>query len=280
MDESVLREAKPPAVPETVDGLTVVGIAIVAYSLTNVMHEGVGHGLACVLAGGQPKFLNAIFFSCGADLGPTGNRVLAAGGSVANLVLAGLCSIGLRFVRAPSAGHYFLWLLLALNVLMPFGYLLFSGAGGFGDWAVVVDGFRPPLLYRAVVALAGAVLYFIVAPRLLMPGLNQYLGGDPATRRRRAMQVALVPYLAGGVTYVLAGLLNPESIWLVLLSAAAASFGGTSWLAYYPGGSEDRRKSHTALPLPAGIPRQTGWIVAGALAFVLFVGVLGRGVKL
>lgn len=266
---------------DAVDRWTVIAIAIVAYCITNVVHEGLGHGLACVAAGGKPGALNAIYFSCANELSAGGHRVLAAGGSVANLILASLCYLGMRLRRnAPGSVHYFLWLMFALNVLMPFGYLFFSGISGFGDWGVVVDGLPYYWLFRALVALTGAALYFLVAPRILLPGLNVYLGGDRDVRSTRAKELALTPYLAGGTTFVIAGVLNPVSVWLVLLSAVAASFGGTCWLAYYPGGKDDLRADHSALEAPAGVRRSVPWMIAGAAVGLVFIGILGRGITL
>ena len=277
------RNLSRTAISSTVDRATVIGIAIVAYCIANLVHEGIGHGFACALAGGRPTALNAVYFSCGeADMTEGGKRVLAAGGSVANLALAIIAWAGMRFRRrTPGSLHYFLWLLFALNALMPSGYLLFSGIAGFGDWALFVAGFHPAWLFRVIVSAAGALLYFVVVPRLLMPGLNVYLSRDAQERKKRAKDVALVPYLAGGITFVVASLLNPQSIVLVLLSGAAASFGGTCWLAYYPSGSDDEKLYRARAPeKPAGIPRSVGWIVAGVVMLVVFIGVLGRGVNL
>ena len=44
---------------------TVIAIALVAYALTNVAHEGLGHGGMCVAMGGEPLVLNAVYFECG-----------------------------------------------------------------------------------------------------------------------------------------------------------------------------------------------------------------------
>jgi hypothetical protein len=60
--------------PQAVDRLTVVAIAIVAYCVTNVVHEGLGHG--------------------------NGLRLLAAGGGIANLVLAAAAFVILRLWRS------------------------------------------------------------------------------------------------------------------------------------------------------------------------------------
>lgn len=269
--------AKTPAI----DALTVSAIAVVAYAFTNLVHEGLGHGGACLLLGGVPKELNAIFFSFDdATVGPGGHRMIAAAGGVADLVVAAGAYLVLRGGRVrPGPMHYFLSLLLALNVLMPFGYLLFSGVSGYGDWAVVLDGLGWPWVGRAALTLAGAGLYFFVAPRLLMPILNVYLGRDARGRAERARRMSRLPYLVGGVTYVLAGTLNSTSWTLIFLSAAAASFGGTSFLAWCPGRADEEFRSaapEEAAPLPRSVP----WIVVGALSFALFVGVFGPGVKL
>src|SRR5438874_40979 len=87
---------------------------------------------------------------------------------------------------------------------------------------------RACVLLRGGMAIVGAVLYFIVAPRLLMPPLDSFLGTDPAGRAARARMLCLIPYLAGGVSLVVAGILNPYGLRVVLISAVAAAFGGTS----------------------------------------------------
>src|SRR5262249_20086592 len=152
-------------------------------------------------------------------------RWISAGGSIANVIFALPLVWALRRGR-PSAAtpRYFLWLFAAVNLLTAFGYLLYSGIGGIGDWAHVVQGLGSPLLFRGGMSLVGGVLYFRVAPRLLMPALEPFLGRDPAVRAGRIRMLCLVPYFAGGVSLVLAGLLNPYGIKLVLISAAAAAF--------------------------------------------------------
>jgi hypothetical protein len=134
--------AAPSADPSRLDRWTVGAIAVIAYVVANVVHEGLGHGGACVLVGGRPQELNAIFFECSVEgLPPAAERWLAAGGSIANLVVAVLAWVALqRLPRTWGGARAFSWLLLAVNLLMPFGYLLFSGLGNIGDWAVVVRG--------------------------------------------------------------------------------------------------------------------------------------------
>jgi hypothetical protein len=95
---------------------------------------------------------------------------------------------------------------------------------------------------------------------------------------RRARVLTLVPYLAGGALYVIAGLLNPMSPVLVLISAAAASFGGTSALTWMTAPLHGSRYPRSAAP-PLSIPRSPAWIVAGLCVAVVYVGVLGPSIR-
>ena len=271
-----------PSSPDAsrLDPWTVGAITVIAYAAGNVVHEGLGHGGACVLVGGRPEELNAIFFECSVEgLPPAAQRWLAAGGSIANLALAVLAWIALqRLPRTWGRARAFAWLLLAVDLLMPFGYLLFSGLGNIGDWAVVVRGLEPPLAWRGALSVAGALLYFRLAPSLLMPPLEPFLGTGPE-RQVRARTLSVLPYVVGGITFVSAGLLNPHGIDLVLISAVAASFGGTSLLLWYPR-VWARRPPVAPEEVPLGVPRSRAWLVAAAFTLILFVGVLGAGVPI
>ncbi len=272
---------RPESEPTTLDPWTVGAIAVVAYAVSNVVHEGLGHGGACLLVGGRPETLNAIFFECSVDgLPASAGRWLAAGGSLANLVAAALAWVALRSLPAGwGRARDFAWLMLAINLLQPFGYLLFSGLGGIGDWAVVVSGLEPAVAWRLGLTALGAALYFWWAPRVLMPPLKPFVGAVPEERARRTRTLTLLPYLVGGVTFVVAGLLNPHGFVLVLISAAAASFGGTSLLAWYPGVWARRAPAGLAGPR-LGVSRSVPWLLLGAIVLAVFVGMLGPGVAL
>jgi hypothetical protein len=255
------------------DSLTIAAIAVVAYCAANVVHEGLGHGVACLLVGGRPLSFNAIFFACGDENVSTWGRVtVAAAGSIANVVFGVLAAQLLaRWRPADTAMRYFLWLFCAVNLLTASGYLLFSGVGGLGDWADVVAPLGAPVVSRIAMTIVGAILYFVVVARILDRRLEPFLGTE---RKRRLGPLARLPYAVGGATFVLAGLFNPYGLELVLISAVAASFGGTSLLVWYPFGL---RAGDTAQAPPA-IPRSTGWLVAAVVTLVVFVGILGRGI--
>ena len=262
------------------DPWTVGAIAVVAYALSNVVHEGLGHGGACIAVGGHPRQLTAVFFDGDVEgLPASAGRWVAAGGSLANLAAAAVAWAALRVIPARwGRGRFFLWLVLAVNLLQAFGYLLFSGVGGIGDWAAVVRDLQPAALWRLGLTVVGAVLYFVVAPRLIMPWLEPFLPAEPEERLARVRTLTLLPYLVGGATFVLAGALNPLGWIYVLISAVAASFGGTSLLAWYPM-LWAKRTPVTSVEVPLGVPGSPAWLVAAAIALVLFVGVLGPGVR-
>jgi len=260
------------------DRITIIAISALAYALANVVHEGLGHGGACLLFGARPTMFNAIFFNYDETTASDAvQRAISAAGSIVNVVV-GLPLVGLLRSRASLSPHwrYFLWLFAAVNLLTAFGYLLFSGIGGIGDWSRVIQGAQPALLFRLALVVPGALLYFVVAPRLLMPALDPFLGRDPEARVARARRLSLIPYFAGAATLVLAGLLNPLGIKIVLISAAAASLGGTSLLAWYP--TIPRTPSSYATDVPLGITRSIPWIVAAVIATAFFVFVLGPGI--
>src|ERR1700686_1165656 len=218
---STLREATQP------DLLTIVAIAIAATVIADFIHEGVGHGGMCAAAGGQPLALSTVHFECSAD-----TRLVAAGGTLANLIFGALCWVAARAVRQTGSWRYFFWLLMTFNLFDAGGYFLFSGIGNFGDWAAVVAGWQPAWAWRVGLIALGTVTYFLLFVPLCVRELRPFLGRDAATRVRRARQLTLAPYLTAGILSCIAGALNPVGPLLILVSAAAASFGGKSGLAW------------------------------------------------
>lgn len=257
------------------DRWTVAAIGIIAYCTANLIHEAGGHGGACLLVGGKPQVLNAIFFNYDeSTVSAAGRRFIVAGGSMLNVIVAGLLFLLLR-LRLPSRARYFTWLLMVLNLVTAFGYLCFSGVGGVGDWAVVIEGLPHHTLYRVLEVVAGVILYFVVAPLVTWSGIAPFIGAGP-DRARRASTLTLLPYLVGGATFVAAGALNPLGFRILLISAVAASFGGSSLLAWFYT-MRARQLAHGA-EATLGVTRSRPWIVAAVVCLAIFVGVLGRGI--
>jgi len=262
-----LREVTQP------DLWTIAAIAIVASAIADVIHEGIGHGGMCAATGGQPLALSTVHFDCSADA-----RLVAAGGTLANLIFGVLFWVAARAVKQIASWRYFFWLLMTFNLFEAGGYFLFSGIGNIGDWAAVVAGWQPAWAWRVGLTALGTVTYFLLFVPLCLRELRPFLGRDAKTRVRRARQFTLVPYLTSGILSCAAGALNPVGPLLILISAAAASFGGYSGLAWMSNLLYGPRIPSSELQMPE-IERSLGWMVAAVILAIGFIAELGPGVK-
>ena len=272
---AMAESSQPPARTATNPDLwTIAAVAVVAAVITDLIHEGMGHGGMCVATGGQPLMLSTVHFECSAD-----TRLVAAGGTLANLIFGMLAGVVMHSVKRSAPWRYFLWLLMTFNLLDAGGYFLFSGIGGIGDWAAVVAGWQPAWAWRMGLAALGIVTYFFLFVPLCLRDLRPFLGGDIKIRVRRARQLALVAYLTSGILACVAGAVNPVGPLLILISAAASSFGGHSGLAWMWSLLRNPRIPSTGLQM-AEIDRSRGWIVTAVILAVGFIAGLGPGVKL
>jgi len=264
-----------PAAKIEADRLTIASIGIVAYILANIIHEGLGHGGACLLTGGRPLLITAVNMDCSAD-----NRFVIAGGSLMNAVAAALFFLlGRSTPRTSPHLKYFAWLSMTVNLIGPAGYLAFSGIGGFGDWAQFIQGFSPQWAWRVSLAIAGIGAYILFV-RWSLLALRPLIGSDSEQRRIHAVRLTMVPYFAGGIVECLAGAFNPQGWFLVAMSAAASTFGGSSALLWSPnwlrGSSIPTGPDASAVPIQRSWP----WIAAAAVIAVSFILVLGPGIHL
>jgi hypothetical protein len=253
------------------DALTICAISILAGILTNVLHEGVGHGLVALLTGAKSGVLTTVAWSSAFD-----SRLVAAGGTLVNLAAALVFWLALRSAKNASVPtRYFLLVSCAYNLFTGTGYFFFSGVTNFGDWAAVISGLHPHWLWRALLVVAGATSYFAAALGVGI-GLVRYVGIRREPQRRLRM-LTMVPYLSAIVLASVAGLLNPLGMQLLWQSALPATAGGQSgllWLQYYiPRGTEPERS-------PGQLARSYVWIAVAAFLAVVYVVVLGRGITL
>jgi hypothetical protein len=132
---AVASQHERPA-PSADDILTICAISIVAGILTNILHEGVGHGLVALLTGAKSGVLTTVAWSSAFD-----SRLVAAGGTLVNLAAALVFWLALRSAKhASMAMRYFLLITCAFNLFTGTGYFFFSGVTNFGDWAAVMLG--------------------------------------------------------------------------------------------------------------------------------------------
>lgn len=275
-----MADPAPAAAPSAaLDLPTIAAIGMVAYLLSNLVHEGLGHGGTCWLVGGRPLGLSSAWFDGDmTGLSAWAVRAEKAGGTLANL----LCGLGLlawlRTMRRPTAQlYYFVWLAMTVNLLQAGGYLMASPLLGFGDWKDFIAGLAPRFAWQLGltalgVLISGAALSFGV--RTLAP----LLGGQLAERQRRARWLCVVPYVfAGALVFSIAALFNPGGK-VFILTSAAAHLGGTAWLVWLPAWVKPAKATTPAEPL--ALSRHRGWLLAGLLAALVCIFVLGPAIYL
>jgi hypothetical protein len=257
------------------DAFTVGAIAVLAYMLGNVLHEGLGHGGACVLSGAKPLVISSVHFECSHD-----SRLVMAGGTLVNFLAGAVFFVFGRLTgpRYPRL-KYFFWINMTVNLYTATGYFLFSGIGGIGDWGDFIQGFGPQWPWRICLAIFGAATYLLAA-RISLLELRPLIGSNEGQRYLRAVRLSVIPYFAGGILMCVAGSLNPQGALLILISAAASTFGGTSALMWTP----QLLKGGTLIaygPPAEAMPIHRSWplIVTACVIAIAFIGVLGPSVR-
>jgi hypothetical protein len=183
--------------------VTIAAVAITAYALCDLVHEVAGHGLAALMVPG----VRVLSLSTVA-LQTTGNsRIVAAAGSIAN-VLFGAVALRLFHRRARfSAAEYFFWLFGSLNLMNGSGYPLYSAVLGFGDWEVVVRGLQPAWMWRMGLGIVGAAAYIGVIT-LSAKELARAVERNLVSRVEIA-RLVFVAYWAGGALLLVGAAFNP-----------------------------------------------------------------------
>ena len=253
------------------DAPTVCAVSVLAGILANVLHEGLGHAATALLTGAKSGVLSTVAWSSAQD-----SRLVAAGGTLANLAAGLVFWLALRGARSASVRwRFFLLTSLAFNLFDGTGYFLFSGFTDFGDWAVVIAGLPAHWLWRALLVFVGISSYFGAA-LIVGSALVRYVG-VPQNDSRRLTKLTLLPYLTSIVLATASGLLNPIGMQLMWQSALPATAGGHSgllWLKYYiPRGTVPERSSDV-------IGKNYAWIAAAIALSMPFIFVLGRGITL
>ncbi len=270
----------PPAdVKRDVHLPTVIAIAVVVYALASFLHEGIGHGGACLLVGGNPTSVTTVYFESNTDALSRWNiKLIKAGGTLVNLLAGflGLMVLRKRNGMSPTT-RYFFWLFMTVNLLTGGGYFLFSGIANIGDWASFVNDFPHAWAWHIGLTVLGAVSYLTFVYISLIE-FGKFAGGKSPEQFKLANKLSLIPYISGGILSVLAGMLNPKGMIFVAISAAAASFGGTSGLAWMMSWFRNA-KIPKVENSPLQIPLSWGWIVTGIIVSFVFIFVLGRGVQ-
>ena len=251
---------------------TLAALGVLGYMVSNVLHEGLGHGGAAWLSGAHRIVLTSTYMDAGFD-----TRWILAAGTLVNLGFGLLGLAALRTMRgAGPVARLLVWAITAYNLLEGSGYFLYSGISGQGDWAEWMKGLTPLWGWHAGSVVLGVVLY-LVSQWLLARELVEIAGGEEARLRRLAWTI----YFAGGIAACVAGARNPQGWKMVVLSAVASSMGGASgllWIADVGRGVARRLGRRDTVPVT--IPAAPVVWAAAAVLLAVFVWWLGPGVTL
>jgi hypothetical protein len=263
------RNLKP-----VVDGLTLVAIAAMAISFTVAFHEGV-HALACLATGGDLLEYSALYEECDS---PTvmQAKIVAGSAPTFNLLAGTLLWLTLRRWKNRSSQTWlFLWLLMLMNWFYGAGYFMFSGLSNIGDWAVVIEGWAPNWLWRALMIIIGAFLYILFI-RQGLKLLSTRIGGRVDEQLSRANKLFITPYVTAIVVILVAGLFCPCGWPSLPTTAGLIAAGGA--LSPFVFMIRWFRTEHFEKPVgaPLEIRRHGSWIAAGVVVVFVYVYILGQ----
>ncbi len=256
----------PDRVEAQDDRLTLIALSVFACILQDVLHEGLGHGVTAWITGARHITLSTVALQSDID-----TRWISANGTLVNIFFGAVFWILLR-THYPPAMRYFLLLAMAGNLFTGTGYFMFSGAFDFGDWAAVISGTHPHWLWRALLIIVGVISYY--ASMLLVRTELRYFRGLE-TNPRRIRTLCWTPYFTDGILAGLGGLVNPAGLFYVIASALPSTLGANAGLLSLP---SMMRRSNAAQEQAEPIRRNTALIASAALAALLFIFVLGRGI--
>jgi hypothetical protein len=253
----------------TYDKLTVIAIAALACIVQDVLHEALGHGGMALLTGAHHLTVSTVALQSDID-----TRWIAAAGPIVSLISGAIFWLLLvKPERYRPATRYFLILAMAGGLFSGTGYFFFSGVSNFGDWAAVIDGWQPHWLWRLGLVVLGAITYY-ASMLLVAAQLGPFRRNDDDPRRMRTL--CWLPYLSEAILAGVAGLFNPAGMFYVFASALASTLGGNAGMLSLP---SMLRRPRPMEEEPAGsLPRSAAWIAAGAVASLIFIFVLGRGI--
>lgn len=245
------------------DLATAAAIGLLAYLTADVSHHVLGHGAACLSAGGKITALSSIFVDCTLKSAP-----IDLAGPLANSLVGAVMLIaailGRRVWSRPT--HLFLLLAAAFNLFWATLQMIFSVATRTDDWAWPIHYYGAPDLARYGLIVLGIAGYWLI---------KKTIGARlDFSSRHRARLIVITAWLAGGAIACLTAAFDRHPFAAIFTRAAPQSLLLSIGIPFLP----------TAL-LPSSTPeggnavidRSWYWIGAATLASALSVVFLGPG---
>jgi hypothetical protein len=253
---------------------TLSAIGFLAYYITVMWHEIVGHGSMMYLFGVRCFVLNSTNISIDglvlparAQNGTVGGRLIAMNGAFSNVILGGILYYAFRVVTRKNGSltwRVFLWLLAALNIFIGFIYPLYSGISGVADWSDAIAGLPHHALLRVLEVVIGAIL---------SAGTVFFFARSFARFPESLWRLSLVPFCASTLVFCIAELRIPNGAQLMVISAVPAALLGQSILVVV---TPVARRLRTQTPPAEVIPTSPIALIVGCV-FVLVLLVTATG---
>jgi hypothetical protein len=252
------------------DGQTLAAIGALAYCMSAVVHEVLGHAGSCVLSGGQVALLTSAWFRC-----QGGGMAADLGGPIANLLAGGLLWLALScgILRITPQLRLLVLLTLVFNLFWAGGGMMYSALTGKDDWALLVTARQPVWLYRVILLVCGLLLYRWTMG-LLAREIQPFLDESGRSMRPRPGRLLLVLYLAAGVAACLAALTyGPDPLGAVREAALESFAANIALLFLY-------RRARSPAVAAGGrlVIHRSPWLLTAAiLGCIAFALTLGHG---
>jgi hypothetical protein len=251
---------------------TLSAIGFLAYYITVMWHEVIGHGSLMYLFGVRHFVLTSTSID-GLDLPANAQnatirgRLIVMNGAISNVILGIALYAVFRILTRGNASltwRVFLWLLAALNVFIGFIYPFYSGTFGVADWSDAIAGLPHHALLRVLEAVTGAIL---------SAGTVLFFARSFARFPESLWRLSLVPFCAATVVFCLAGLRIPNGAELMVISVIPAALLGQSILVFV---TPVARRLRTHPPPTEVIATSPAALIAGSV-FIVAILVTAKG---
>jgi hypothetical protein len=249
--------------------ITLSAIGATACVAADLVHEGLGHGIASWLTGDRILSISTVALQ-----NAYASRIVSAAGTCANVAAGMLSLLMLGRFHPLTPRAYFLWVFGGFN-LFNVGYLVFSAIAGGGDWGTVILGLTPVWFWRLALGLTGIIVYVMAFRWLASFAIAFIKRGEISFQDRR--RLVWPAYLAGGIVLTIAATLNPISPSLILISGVGASFGLNFGFLLLPDFVASDGHSQPANISP--IAFSPSWTFVAFVVCTAFIGVVGPGIR-
>jgi hypothetical protein len=168
-------------------------VGILAYIITDFIHEVIGHGGTCLLLGNKITLLTSVYFKS-----TPGNIFVDIGGPIANLIFTIL-----TFLILNKAKKLFAILLLIhisiYNLFWFVGTILHSSVSKNGDWTFATKELNMGRYQIYILAITGILLY-VFTSQFLSRRLRKVVKENNLTK-----QDFILPFLFASISAFVAG---------------------------------------------------------------------------